>query len=149
MFIPQIDRLVQERRNPIANALELYCSCINPSKWSVESNAWFRTWWRHKMEIFSALLALCAENSPVICEFPSQRPVTRNLYGFFHLQLNKRLNKTVNCRWFEALCHDDVIKWKHFPRYWPFVRGIHRSRWIPRTKASDAELWCFLWSAPE
>ena len=23
--------------------------------------------------------------------------------------------------------HDDVIKWKNFPRYWPFVRGIHRS----------------------
>ena len=23
--------------------------------------------------------------------------------------------------------HDDVIKWKLFPRYWPFVRGIHRS----------------------
>ena len=23
--------------------------------------------------------------------------------------------------------HDDNIKWKHFPRYWPFVRGIHRS----------------------
>ena len=23
--------------------------------------------------------------------------------------------------------HDDVIKWKHFPRYWPFVRGILRS----------------------
>ena len=22
-------------------------------------------------------------------------------------------------------------------------------RWIPLTKASDAELWCFLWSAPE
>ena len=45
------------------------------------------------------------------------------------------------------LIHDDVIKWNHFPRYWPFVSGIHRSRWIPRTKASDAELWCFLWSA--
>ena len=25
------------------------------------------------------------------------------------------------------LSHDDVIKWKHFPRYWHFVRGIHRS----------------------
>ena len=25
------------------------------------------------------------------------------------------------------LCHDDVIKWKHFPRYWRFVRGIHQS----------------------
>ena len=23
--------------------------------------------------------------------------------------------------------HDDVIKWKHFPRYWPFAQGIHRS----------------------
>ena len=29
--------------------------------------------------------------------------------------------------------HDDVIKWKHFPRYWPFARGIHR--WIPLTMA--------------
>ena len=24
------------------------------------------------------------------------------------------------------LLHDNVIKWKHFPRYWSFVRGIHR-----------------------
>ena len=30
--------------------------------------------------------------------------------------------------------HDDVIKWKHFPHNWPFVRGIHRSRWIPHTR---------------
>ena len=27
----------------------------------------------------------------------------------------------------DSLAQDDVIKWKHFPRYWPFVRGIHRS----------------------
>ena len=27
----------------------------------------------------------------------------------------------------ETTTHDVVIKWKHFPRYWPFVRGIHRS----------------------
>ena len=45
-----------------------------------------------------------------------------------------------------VLRDDDVIKWNHFPRYWPFVRGIHR--WVPLTKASDAELWCFLWIAP-
>ena len=25
------------------------------------------------------------------------------------------------------MLHDDDIKWKHFPRYWPFVRWIHRS----------------------
>ena len=30
----------------------------------------------------------------------------------------------VNSLWHS---NDDVIKWKHFPRYWPFVRGIHRS----------------------
>ena len=35
-------------------------------------------WWRHQMETFSALLVLCAGNSPVIGEFPSQRPVTRS-----------------------------------------------------------------------
>ena len=26
------------------------------------------------------------------------------------------------------VCHDDVIKWKHFPHYWPFVWGIHRGQ---------------------
>ena len=45
--------------------------------------------------------------------------------------------------------NDDVIKWKHFPRHWPFVRGIHRSAVNSRTKASNAELWCFLWTAPD
>ena len=48
------------------------------------------SWWRHQMETFSALLTLCAGNSPVL-----------------------------------------------------------GPRWIPRTKASDAELWCFLWSESE
>ena len=42
--------------------------------------------------------------------------------------------------------HYDVIKWEHFPRYWPFVRGIHRSQVNSPLKASDAELWCLLWS---
>ena len=32
------------------------------------------TWWHHQMETFSALLAVCAGNSPVIGEFPAQRP---------------------------------------------------------------------------
>ena len=36
------------------------------------------TWWRHQMETFSALLAICAGNSPVTGEFPAQRPVTRS-----------------------------------------------------------------------
>ena len=45
--------------------------------------------------------------------------------------------------------HDDVMKWNHFPRYWPFVGEFTGPRWIPLTTASDAELWCFLWSGPE
>ena len=37
---------------------------------------------------------------------------------------------TLGCVWLwisNDPFHDDVIKWKHFSRYWPFVRGIHRS----------------------
>ena len=34
--------------------------------------------------------------------------------------------------------HDDVIKWKHFPRYWAFVRGIHWSTVNSRHKGQ----WC-------
>ena len=37
------------------------------------------SWWRHQMETFSALLAICAGNSPVPGEFPTQWPVTRSL----------------------------------------------------------------------
>ena len=44
------------------------------------------------METFSALLALCAGNSPVTGEFPSQRPVTRSFDVFFDLGLNKGLS---------------------------------------------------------
>ena len=35
------------------------------------------SWWRHEMEAFSALLALCVGNSSVTDEFPAQRPVMR------------------------------------------------------------------------
>ena len=53
----------------------------------------FLSWWRHQMETFSALLAICAGNSPVPGEFPTQMPVTRSFAVFFDLRLNKRLSK--------------------------------------------------------
>ena len=34
-----------------------------------------------------------------------------------------------------VVIHDDVMKWGHFPRYWPFVREFTGPRWIPHTKA--------------
>ena len=43
----------------------------------------------------SALLAICAGNSPVPGEFPTQRPVTRSFDVFFDLRPNKRLSKTI------------------------------------------------------
>ena len=41
------------------------------------------------METFSALLAICAGNSPVSGEFPAQRPVTRGFGVFFDLRPNR------------------------------------------------------------
>ena len=57
-------------------------------------------WWRHQMETFSALLALCAGNSPVSGEFPAQRPVTQSFDVFFDLRLIKRLSKHSRGWWF-------------------------------------------------
>ena len=51
------------------------------------------SWWRHQMETISALLAICAGNSPVSGDFPTQRPVTPSFDIFFDLRLNKRLSK--------------------------------------------------------
>ena len=41
-------------------------------------------------------------------------------------------------------CHDDVMKWKQFPRYWPFVRGVHRSpkgQWRGALMLSSICVW--------
>ena len=66
-------------------------------------NKYSMAWWRHQMETFSALLALCAGNSPVSGEFPAQRPVTRSFDIFFDLSLNKRLSKQSRGWWFETI----------------------------------------------
>ena len=60
------------------------------------------TWWRHQMETFSVSLAICAGNSPVNGEFPSQRPVTRNFDVVFDLRPNKLLSKQYWGWWFET-----------------------------------------------
>ena len=43
--------------------------------------------------------------------------------GFSKMQFFTKYMSIVQCR----TSHDDVIKWKHFPDNWLFVRGIHRS----------------------
>ena len=63
-----------------------------------------QTWWRHQMETFSALLAICAGNSPVPGEFPTQRPVTRSFDIYFDL------GKQPWAWWFETL---SCSLWRH------------------------------------
>ena len=100
-------------------------------------------WWRHQMETFSALLAICAGNSPIAGEFPAQRPVTRSFDVFFDLRLNKRLSKQCWCWWFEtpsrplwrhcnghslSLLAAVVIQWNGnvISTMWNFHRWLHR-----------------------
>ena len=87
---------------------------VTGSYWHVIQTAYFsiicNSWRRHQMETFSALLAICAGNSPVSGEFPAQRPVTRSFDIFFVVRLIKRLSKHSRVWWFETLSHP---LWRH------------------------------------
>ena len=73
-----------------------------------------RSWWRHQMGTFSALLAICARNSPVTGELPSQGPVRRSVDVFFDQRLNKRLGKHSWGWWFETPSRS---LWRHCNDY--------------------------------
>ena len=61
-----------------------------------------QSWWRHQRETFSALLTICAGNSPVTGKFPIQRPVTQSYGVFVDLRMNKWLRKQLWGWWFET-----------------------------------------------
>ena len=66
---------------------------------------------------------------------PSRNAIERNCYvqQFWSAIL-------IRPRWVKC-CYDDVIKWKHFPRYWYLCGEFTSHRWIPHTKASDADVF--------
>ena len=70
--------------NNVMHCLYCYCSYAIP-------------WWRHQMEISSALLAICVGNSPVTVVFPTQRPVTQTVEVFIDLSLKKHSSKQWLC----------------------------------------------------
>ena len=81
------------------------------------------TWWRHQMEIISALLAICAGNSPVTGEFPPQRPVTRSFDVYFDLRPNERLSKQWWGWWFETLSRS---LWRHRNEKWQHTKVLYQ-----------------------
>ena len=96
-------------------------------------------WWHHQMEIFSALLVLCAGNSPVTGEFPSQRPATRSFDVFFDLRLNKRLSTQSKCRWFEShRAHYDVTVM--YLLCFPYLPDLYRWQWDTVAQVSLASI---------
>ena len=88
------------------------------------------------MERVSALLAICAGNSPVTSEFPAQRPVTRSFDVFFDLPLNKQLSKQSWGWWFATPsrplwrhCNENANTYihisKHFSRGRDFLASLY------------------------
>ena len=83
---------------------------------------WVRvlSWWHHQMDAFAALLTLCAGNSPVTGEFPSQRASNAVFDVFFGVSLNKRLNKQLNAgdlMRHGGHCDVTVMQWLIFHLY--------------------------------
>ena len=117
---------------------------------SVPTNLGLR---RHNMETSSALLGLCEENhrsSPIrrifdvtFFDISLNNPLNKQWSCRWFETLSrsfvmKALQTHSSTGWHthtisqrrqpQTLSYnDDVIRWDHFPRYWPFVRGIHRS----------------------
>ena len=76
------------------------------------------------METFSALLAICAGNSPVSGEFPAQRPVTRSFDVFFDVRVWVNTREAGHLRRYRI--HYDVIVMNHKNK---FVDSIYSHWW--------------------
>ena len=105
--------------------------------------------WRNWCMLCNVYLNLFAIVYPGLFHHAFTRTLARFKVSWFSFQVckfkpNKAANQTLKTtQMMSSWVNDDVMKWKHFPRYWPFVREFVGPRWIPHTKASDAELWCF------
>ena len=97
---------------------------------------WNTLQWRHdgRDSVSNHQLRHCLLNrlsSPVTGEFPAQMasnaenvPIWWRHHELFLLLVWLVYQCTLVTPSVRRV-HDDVIKWEHFPRYWPFVRGIH------------------------
>ena len=68
------------------------------------------------------------EDNPfkTILKHTNTRLASISLFRYCFCRNIESQNNLASVLFCDILNHDDVIKWKHFPSYWPFVRGIHR-----------------------
>ena len=99
----------------IANALEILQFCTKPSIYHESTGLFLPTVSQPTRPSFFR-----GRNVRQLTTLPKDTPIS------------------INCNLLILGCHDDVIKWKHFPRYWPFVWGIH---WSPVNSPHKGQ-WC-------
>ena len=74
-------------------------------------------WWRHHGNVTLLVSNFCKSDRYKFCTWHDNSTVVACTNICSDLKANTRI----------SYCHDDIIKSKHFPLKWPFVRGIHRS----------------------
>ena len=106
---------------------------------------WGLPWWHYQMETFFVLLALCAGNSLVTCEFPLQRPVTALMF-YLICALNKWLSKQCWGWWFEM---PSPSLWLHCNAL-PQIYHIHPEKplWYLRKESSLGQVMARCLMAP-
>ena len=115
------------------------------------------SWWRHQIETFSALLVICAGNSPVPVNSPQKGQWrTRSFHVFFNLRLNKRLSKQAWGWWFETIscplwrhCNVDSSRDRSDPIR---ISCLHVSCWLISSLQPQNTRWsygCILYRSPE
>ena len=93
----------------------------------------FCTYWSFRLAIHQKLSAWLNFNSPLSIHIDSSTTwFCQCMYDTGTYNYDKTFNSLAYLLlWHREVRmeynHDDVIIWKKFPRYWPFVRGIHRS----------------------
>ena len=104
------------------------------------------SWWRHQMETFPVFLVLYEGNPPVTGGFPSQRPVMRSFYIFFHLP-DRTIEQTIET----PLIWDTIAPIMTSTWCNAYSRSVHqRTGYLnpqeynsPRFRRCDE--WCAFW----
>ena len=100
------------------------CSC--PWYLLLEQHFWYMQYIPWNMHTCRALLCSGAPFTNMVW-LKSHHGYVIDGYVWVKFLIHPETSMAAPVKFFHPTLHDDVIKWKHFPRNWPFVREIHRS----------------------